>query len=389
MGKHVSSEARHLPRKAVLGILLALLLLGGLSARALGVAGDAQDTAETTGTAGPAAPSATAGSAEPSTGQGTAAPAPAEDATSLETRRPGKTSSKGRPEVKVRTAGGSAKPGRPSQRTSENQKSLADAVQNLLDEPEIEPTSFRLASFNVLGSSHTARGGNKPGYASGVARIGMAVQVLRSLGVDLVGFQEFEPVQNASFLNRTGGGFATYPGMKLGKKGVRNSVAWRTATWDLVSAHTIPIPYFRGNRVPMPYVNLENRSTGQRIWVVNIHNPTSNPRRGQNERWRDLGTRLQAALVTRLRAQTEEPVILMGDFNERAEAFCTVTARAPVQAANGGSTGPDCRLPADVGIDWIFGTLDIEFSNYMRTRRGLVARATDHPIVVADAVISP
>jgi hypothetical protein len=77
----------------------------------------------------------------------------------------------------------------------------------------------------------------------------------------------------------------------------------------------------------------------------------------------------------------------MGDFNEREEAFCAVTRRAPAVAANGGSAGPPCRPPANIGIDWIFGTQDIAFSDYRRLRGGLIGRATDHPVILADAEV--
>ncbi len=250
------------------------------------------------------------------------------------------------------------------------------------------PTAFRVMSFNVLGHSHTVGGGNKTGYASGPARMGMAMQILRSFKVDVVGLQEFEPIQNYSFLRRGGGQWDTYPGMQLGRKGVRNSVAWRTDVWDVVTTRTLSSPYFRGNRVPMPYVQLEHRKTGQRVWFINIHNPTSNAKRGQNERFRDIGTTLQVNLANRLEAATGDPVILMGDFNERAEAFCRVTGTG-MSASAGGSVGGPCRPPGDLGIDWIFGTRDLSFESHVRTRGGLISRATDHPVVVADAVVTP
>lgn len=385
MAKHASA-APTVPRKLLLGALLAVLLLGLVTARAVGAIGGqgpsptpvgVVDSGEPT-----SSPSAPAAETQPEQTLAGAEPRPSKAARTKAARtKAGRTkSAQDTPAVRERQR----------QRTDQAQKDLADAVEGLLAEPEIAPTAFRVASFNVLGHSHTVRGGNKRGFASGTTRMRMAVQILRNYGVDLVGFQELEPVQNASFLRMTSGRFTTYPGTKLGRKGVRNSLAWNTGVWQLVQAHTIPIPYFRGKRVPMPYVLLEHRETGQRVWAINIHNPTSNAKRGNNERWRDLGKRLQASLVRRLQSQTGYPVLLMGDFNERAEAFCALTAQAPLRASAGGSSpGRGCRPPADLGIDWIFGTLDIEFTRHVRTRAGLVARASDHPIVVADAVVTP
>jgi endonuclease/exonuclease/phosphatase family metal-dependent hydrolase len=81
------------------------------------------------------------------------------------------------------------------------------------------------------------------------------------------------------------------------------------------------------------------------------------------------------------------PVVLMGDFNERDEAFCAVTSRASMRAANGGGSAP-CRPPSGAGIDWIFGTPQVAFSAYERHTSALLRSATDHPLIVATARLS-
>jgi len=251
-----------------------------------------------------------------------------------------------------------------------------------------DPTSFRVASFNVLGASHTAKGGNKTGWADGNTRMGWATSVLQSSGADVVGFQEFEEPQFRTFVSQAGSAWDVYPGMSEGRPAVRNSIAWRRDTWQLVDAATTPIPYFHGNRVPMPYVRLRNIGSGQDVYFLNIHNPATTRRWGDNERWRDLATRIEMGLVSRIH-QAGFPVVFTGDFNERDEAFCTVTGSGAMRAANGGSVGGSCAPPADRGIDWIFGSSVIQFANYQSTRAGMVQQATDHPFVVADAVIPP
>jgi endonuclease/exonuclease/phosphatase family metal-dependent hydrolase len=369
------------PRKVLLGLVVTLALLVGLvSARAVGaIGGDDQPTAAPTGAASPSESPSSADPTPDEPDEVDEQPTQKADREEREPKRAGTRAEATSPQQGDRR----------SQRTDESQKDLASAVEDLLEEPEIAPTAFRVASFNVLGHSHTSGGGNKPGYAAGPTRMRMAVQILRNYRADLIGFQEFEPIQNASFMRLTGGSYGTYPGMKLGRPGVRRTIAWRTDTWELVQASTVSTPYFRGNRVPTPYVLLENKKTSQRVWVINVHNPTSNAKRGNNARWRAVSKQIQTNLVNRLHDQTDYPVILMGDFNERAEAFCAVTSRAPMRASNGGSTGGGCRVPGDLGIDWIFGTTDLEFTSHLRTRSGLVARASDHPIVVADALVTP
>ena len=251
-----------------------------------------------------------------------------------------------------------------------------------------EPTSFRVASFNVLGASHTGKGGNKTGWADGNTRMGWATSVLQSSGADVVGLQEFEEPQFRTFVSRAGSAWDVYPGMSEGRPAVRNSIAWRRDTWQLVDAATTPIPYFHGNRVPMPYVRLRNIASGQDVYFLNIHNPATTRRWGDNERWRDLATEIEMGLVSRIH-EAGFPVVFTGDFNERDEAFCKVTGSGAMRAANGGSVGGSCAPPANRGIDWIFGSSVIQFANYQSTRAGMVQQATDHPFVVADAVIPP
>ncbi|HEU4811497.1 MAG TPA: endonuclease/exonuclease/phosphatase family protein [Nocardioides sp.] len=271
-------------------------------------------------------------------------------------------------------------------------KALARVVETPEPElPDVEiPTTaeFTVSSFNVLGASHSDAGGTSARFSSGETRMGYTVQLLRQYGIDVVGFQEFETEQYNSFKRQTGAEYGVYPGPALGRNSIRNSIAWRTDTWELVSGNSIPIPYFSGSRVKMPYIRLRHLASGQEVWFINVHNPASTKRHPGNERWRDMAAGMEINLVNRLRNETGLPVILTGDFNEREEAFCRITAQASVQAANGGSSGDGgCRRPDQMGIDWIFGSLSIAFSNYARHDDGLVSRASDHPMIVADAVI--
>jgi hypothetical protein len=268
---------------------------------------------------------------------------------------------------------------------------LRDKVQLAADGLAADPATFRIASFNILGASHTTAGGNKRGYAGGTTRMGWAIQLIRGNNVSVVGMQEYEKTQHAAFTRITGGGWGVYPGLQVGNKGVRNSIAWNSGVWELVEAHTIPIPYFHGNLVPMPYVLLKHHETGRLAWFINIHNPAST--RGPAQHWRDVATAKEIALMNDLQApestnQLGIPTFLMGDFNEKAEAFCRVTVGANAQAANGGTASP-CRLPSNNGIDWIFGsTPGVTFSGYVRMDGGLVNRVSDHPMIFSDVTLT-
>lgn len=277
-------------------------------------------------------------------------------------------------------------------RTTERRgTNLRERVQLAADGLAPDDASFRVASFNVLGASHTGPGGNKPGYASGNTRMAWAVQLIRGNNISVVGLQEFEKTQYGTFNRMTGGSWGVYPGLQVGNKGVRNSIAWNSSVWELVEAHTIPIPYFHGNLVPMPYVLLKHHETGRFAWFINIHNPAST--RGPAQHWRDIATNKEIALMNDLQEPQSSnmqgiPTFLTGDFNEKAEAFCRVTAGANAQAANGGTTSP-CQLPSNHGIDWIFGsTPGVTFSGYARLDGGLVNRVSDHPLIYSDVTLT-
>lgn len=269
---------------------------------------------------------------------------------------------------------------------------LRDKVQLAADGLAADPATFRIATFNVLGHSHTKPGGNKCcRWANSTARMGWSLQLIRGNDVSVAGLQEYEPLQHNTFLRLTGGGWSVYPGMQIGTRGVRNSIAWNNSVWELVEGNTIPIPYFHGNLVPMPYVLLKHHETGRLAWFINIHNPASV--RGPAQHWRDVATAKEIALMNDLQAPESGddfgiPTFLMGDFNEKAEAFCRVTAGANAQAANGGNASP-CQLPAGHGIDWIFGsTPGVTFSGYVRIDGGLADRASDHPFVFSGVTLS-
>ena len=121
-------------------------------------------------------------------------------------------------------------------------RTLAWLRRGLADE-----TTFRVGTFNVLGSSHTAKvGGNKRGYASGSTRMGMAYSLISQADLDVVGFQEFEEVQYSRFRSLAGSRWDAYPGPTLDRGSIRDSIAWRTDVWELVEANSIGIPYFGG-----------------------------------------------------------------------------------------------------------------------------------------------
>lgn len=253
--------------------------------------------------------------------------------------------------------------------------------------PEPLPNAdFVVSSFNVLGSSHTAgRGGMGPG----TQRMRQTVSLLAHHGVDVVGFQEMQGDQYRELLRVAGGTYDVYPGAAAGPLGIENSIAWRTSEWTAVQTSTVQIPYFDGNRRPMPYVLLKHNVSGRYAWFANFHNPATNPKRGNNDRWRALATTIEIQLAQRLIAETGYPVFITGDMNEREQYFCRLTGSAPMIAANGGShEGGVCRPPGyPMPVDWIFGSDQVTFASYYRDESAFVRRTSDHPMIVAQAIL--
>ena len=243
--------------------------------------------------------------------------------------------------------------------------------------PELD---FRLSSFNVLGASHTARGGSRPGYASGRARAGGVAALLARHGTDVVGFQELQGPQLAVLRARTGMDF--FPGFSMGHLGTENSIGWRRDAWTAVERRTVAIPYFNGGVRQMPYVRLRNRATGIEAWFANVHNPAETARFHHQQRFRLRATQIEAQLARRL-VDTGLPVFLTGDMNERAPYFCRLTASAPMVAARGGSHTGACLAGRPRAVDWIFGSQGVDFTSYDEDRSHLVDVTTDHPVVTA------
>lgn len=250
--------------------------------------------------------------------------------------------------------------------------------------PTRPKTTFVISSFNVLGSSHTVPGGERPGMAPGTTRIREAARLLDAHDVDVVGFQEFQGDQMREFMRVAGDEYAVYPGFALGRKEVVNSIAWRKETWDLVAPGSIAIPYFDGTRRQMPVVRLRHKGTGQEAYFANFHNPASTRKHPGQQRWRDEATAKEIALVNRLIRESGLPVFVVGDMNEREEYYTRLTRGAPMVAAN---AGPGGKAPRKMGIDWIFGSRGVSFSDFVRDRGARVRRTSDHPMIVSRARI--
>jgi len=243
------------------------------------------------------------------------------------------------------------------------------------------PTAFTVSSFNVLGAGHTA---GKGGFATGSARMPAVVGLLRAHDVSVAGLQEFQEPQYHTFLGLAGGTYDAYPGLSLGVQPVQNSIIWKQADWSLVEAHTLSVPYFHGNHVPMPYVLLRNQHSGREVWFYNSHNPAD--AHGPAAHWRAIATSLEASLVRNLTADGT-PMIVTGDMNDREPFACPFASGTGMHSADGAFYSGGCHLPRHTNVDWIFGSSGLDFFGFVTDRSSQSRRISDHPMVRSQVVV--
>jgi len=254
-------------------------------------------------------------------------------------------------------------------------------------------THVRVSTFNMLGNSHTAPGGNKHGWASGTQRMKWAAQIIRGNHLQIVGMQEFQVPQFNEFQTLFGASYGVYPARYLGDVAVQNSIAWDRSQWRALEQHTIKIPYFGGAMTDEPYMLMQNLSTGQLLWVYNSHNPAGIKGAGDTTKYRAEAVATEVKLFASLEAQYPGvPILDTGDKNDVAPYFCPIMAQTDLHAAAGGgynATTKVCTVPKPATIDWIFGSPNITFSHYTILSSALVHKTTDHDVYYADATLPP
>jgi endonuclease/exonuclease/phosphatase family metal-dependent hydrolase len=241
------------------------------------------------------------------------------------------------------------------------------------------PLSFGLTTFNVLGSQHTAPGGDAIAYAPGRIRTQWLGDLLGGLGSTVIGLQEMQRDQLLDLNTVTGGQYTFWPGEALGGAGIPQSLMWRSSEWKAKDLDYIVVPFMDSTR-PQPVVLLKHRRTKQKIYVLNIHNSPKDKAGRQGER--NKAMRIEVKAVRKLR-RDGYPVFIVGDFNDHAKAFCKMTERTGLKAASGGShpRKGKCQPPSNMRVDWIFGSRTVDFSGFRMDAGPLFQRVTDHTVL--------
>ena len=241
-----------------------------------------------------------------------------------------------------------------------------------------DPNEFVATSFNILGSQHTEPGGGVPDWAPGRLRSEWAANLIQRTSTGIMGFQEIQPDQINTIDKIIGSRFDFWPGNKNGPRAAWQTVAWDSDKWEMVTAENVDLPVL-GKTRPHPLVLLKNKETGKTVWLFNIHNSSKNTPERKKERRKAL--KIEVKVVNQKRADGT-PLILLGDFNDRTEAFCTIVGQTDLKATIGGKASKKkCQPPANMGIDWIFASRDMSALRTTRDRNPMILRITDHPVL--------
>jgi hypothetical protein len=264
-------------------------------------------------------------------------------------------------------------------------RSLARAAERVSrsESDDSQPFTLRIGSFNVLGSQHTAPGGDRRRYPPASVRSPAAANLIGKHEVDIVGTQELQDDQLAALQSRTG--LAAYPGMAWGRVETDNSILYDDERFEFVSGSKFIIP-FMGRPRPQPILQLRDIATGREFYVVNTH-PSAHGGRYAVERRQ--GQQALVGIVNQLRA-TGLPVLVTGDMNDRELFYCHVVPPASLTASNGGSyaSGSCVPPPSPIPVDWVVGSGAITWSRYWRDTTPITTKVSDHFFISATAQIS-
>lgn len=227
----------------------------------------------------------------------------------------------------------------------------------------------RVMQFNIL-SSLMARGG--------LSRASRAAHQVRRTRRGVVSFEEVAADQYRLLHSRLPG-YSFYPRRKLGTFSSALQIAWKAKLYRVIRTGAIYRP-FLGKPRAIPWVELKDRATQRRFFVISVHNSP-----GGREKERDISTHKEIRLINRLQGRQVGPVFVLGDVNERIE-FCRKVAAATEQMSMDGTRKHPCPDPDGGRNDWMLGTDRGErFNDFKKVFNHI----SDHPMVLANVWVRP
>lgn len=265
---------------------------------------------------------------------------------------------------------------------------LARGYSRVEDTTLFLPVEERIATYNVLGAGHTDGPDAERGdFPPSEARMLASMEKMTTAGLSLAGLQELQASQFYLFRDYMPT-WGVWPGHEVEPYAVQNSIVWDAAVWRRIEAHTIPIPYFEGQPFKMPYLLLEHRASGNRLWVANFHNPADT--RGDATELRARATELEARLARRLGSRGV-PVLVTGDMNAKEEFICPFSRTSGLRASTGSGwiPGEGCAVRRPLNIDWITGSPQLTLTDHEVDSSTQAQLISDHPMIRATLGFPP
>lgn len=263
-----------------------------------------------------------------------------------------------------------------------------------------QSTSFRIASYNILGAGHT-------GTRSTHSRAGNAIDAILgktgNASFDVVGVQELVKGDNQYNLFNSG-----LIGYDHSNEGIPNTIYWKSSRFKQLKGGSEKYPYFSSSTGLANWVLLQDKKSGQKFYVINHHPPAWGVFGGNNPLGaikREKTAHIVTDWAEQTYKQTKLPVFIIGDLNSttnfrrgRDDALKGDRSRLPycIYTKNGifrysfdaasGRTGacPLKQNPPGFRIDHVLVSTGVKVR---KTGKINVPRASDHDPVYADVVI--
>lgn len=262
-------------------------------------------------------------------------------------------------------------------------------------------SSFRIATFNVLGESHDDAG--SPQYKE---RMDSSIAVMTENNLQIVGLQEFQKPQWDYFMSKMRATYGIYPTNPSYGRGSSppsvNSIIYDKQKFSLQDGGMMPgLKYFNGSKLSAPWVMLKDNATGQLFYVLNTHDPAK-PMYAQ---YRYENAKQHVNFIRSLRSKGF-PIFFTGDFNsgfslrsegnttyqDKAEnlTYCILSADGSIRNAYDVAKDREfsCPNPGNGNsIDHIYVSNGVEVTKYFTIERGKDANGSDHATHIADVII--
>lgn len=260
-------------------------------------------------------------------------------------------------------------------------------------------SNFNIASYNLLGASHTEPGGDTTqGHDRYGPRLDKAISIMKQNNFDIVGLQELESPQRKKLLNDAGDTYDIYPSTDIATNNFsENAIIWIKSKFSLVESGKTTIPYNATLNRDVPWVKLKDRTSGQEFYVFNTHDPVGE----NNKQYRPQDAKIHLADME-AKIKTGLPVFMTGDFNSAYEVrpqfdlkdrslltYCILTSTGDINDSIDAKNGKDGTCPSKSGgaIDHVYVSKDVNVGAWEHIVNSDTNAASDHdPVVTAVSI---